>query len=188
MSVRVLIVDDQAPFRDVARTVVELTDGFEVVGEVETGEDSVTSARDLHPDLVLMDVNLPGMSGLEATKEILAGVEEARPVVVLVLSTYEADESVLARQRPEPRVSSQNRSSVPTGSARPGLRPSRLPERGQIAAAARAFTGMVPRTVVPAPGRERISTLPSSASNRSAMLVSPDPGLPPPAQIPCRRR
>jgi two-component system, NarL family, invasion response regulator UvrY len=85
MSVRVLIVDDQAPFRDVARTVVELTDGFEVVGEVETGEDSVTSARDLRPDLVLMDVNLPGISGLDATRQILAGVE-------LVLSTYEADE------------------------------------------------------------------------------------------------
>jgi len=91
MSVRVLIVDDQAPFRDVARTVVELTDGFEVVGEVETGEDSVTSARDLRPDLVLMDVNLPGISGLDATRQILASVEN-RPVVVLVLSTYEADE------------------------------------------------------------------------------------------------
>jgi two-component system invasion response regulator UvrY len=91
MTVRVLIVDDQAPFRDVARTVVELTEGFEVVGEVETGEDSVTSARELHPDLVLMDVNLPGISGLEATKEILAE-EATKPVVVLVLSTYEADE------------------------------------------------------------------------------------------------
>ena len=76
MSVRVLIVDDQAPFRDVARTVVELTDGFEVVGEVETGEDSVTSARDLRPDLVLMDVNLPGISGLDATRQILAGVHQ----------------------------------------------------------------------------------------------------------------
>ncbi len=92
MSVRVLIVDDQPPFRDVARTVVELTDGFEVVGEVETGEDSIRSARELRPDLVLMDVNLPGMSGLEATREILAGADDGTPVVVLVLSTYEADE------------------------------------------------------------------------------------------------
>jgi two-component system, NarL family, invasion response regulator UvrY len=91
MNVRVLIVDDQPPFRDVARTVVELTDGFEVVGEVETGEDSVRSARELRPDLVLMDVNLPGMSGLEATREILAGADNGTPVVVLVLSTYEAD-------------------------------------------------------------------------------------------------
>ena len=61
-----------------ARTVVELTDGFEVVGEVETGEDSVTSARELRPDLVLMDVNLPGISGLDATREILAEVEDSQ--------------------------------------------------------------------------------------------------------------
>ncbi|MBJ7609860.1 MAG: response regulator transcription factor [Candidatus Dormibacteraeota bacterium] len=92
MPVRVLIVDDQEPFRAVARTVVELTDGFEVIGESETGEDSVSSAEDLRPDLVLMDVNLPGINGLEATRQILAGRINGKPVVVLVLSTYEAAE------------------------------------------------------------------------------------------------
>ncbi len=92
MSVRVLIVDDQEPFRTVARTVVELTDGFEVVGEVETGEDSVSSARDLRPDLVLMDVNLPGINGLEATRRILAEAGDHKTIVVLVLSTYEAEQ------------------------------------------------------------------------------------------------
>lgn len=91
MPVRVLIVDDQEPFRAVARTVVELTDGFEVVGEAEDGEASVRMAHDLHPGLVLMDVNLPGISGLEATRRILADVA-TKPVVVLVLSTYEAAE------------------------------------------------------------------------------------------------
>jgi DNA-binding NarL/FixJ family response regulator len=89
MTVRVLIVDDQEPFRAVARLVVELTDGFEVVGEAVTGEDSVITARVLKPDLVLMDVNLPGINGLEATVQILA---EPAPPVVLVLSTYEPDE------------------------------------------------------------------------------------------------
>ena len=89
MTVRVLIVDDQEPFRAVARMVVEFTDGFEVVGEAATGEDSVISARALKPDLVLMDVNLPGISGLEAAAQILAG---PTPPVVLVLSTYEPDE------------------------------------------------------------------------------------------------
>ncbi|MEA2646792.1 MAG: two-component system, NarL family, invasion response regulator UvrY [Chloroflexota bacterium] len=89
MAVRVLIVDDQAPFRDAARTVVDLTDGFEVVGEAETGEDSVRMAHELRPDLVLMDVNLPGINGLDATRQILADID---PVVVLLLSTYEADE------------------------------------------------------------------------------------------------
>ena len=89
MTVRVLIVDDQQPFREAARMVVELTDGFEVAGEAETGEDSVAFAAELKPDLVLMDVNLPGINGLDATKLILAQPE---PPVVIVVSTYEYDE------------------------------------------------------------------------------------------------
>ena len=88
MFVRVLIVDDQAPFRMAARMVVEATDGFEVVGEAETGEESVELSRSLRPDLVLMDVNLPGIDGLEATRRILA---QGAPVVLL-LSTYEEEE------------------------------------------------------------------------------------------------
>jgi DNA-binding NarL/FixJ family response regulator len=90
VTVRVLIVDDQEPFRLAARMVVEATDGFDVVGEAESGEDSVTMAADLTPDLVLMDVNLPGIDGLDATRQILAGAGE--PVVVLLLSTYEEAE------------------------------------------------------------------------------------------------
>jgi DNA-binding NarL/FixJ family response regulator len=92
MAVRVLIVDDQEPFRVAARLVVEATDGFEVAAEVESGEASVEAARELAPDLVLMDVNLPGINGLEATRQILADGDGKRPVVVLVLSTYEAAE------------------------------------------------------------------------------------------------
>lgn len=90
MAVGVLIVDDQEPFRLAARAVVEATDGFEVVGEVDSGEASVDAARQLAPDLVLMDVNLPGIDGLEATRRILA--ESGGRVVVLLLSTYEAEE------------------------------------------------------------------------------------------------
>lgn len=89
MTVRVLIVDDQEPFRVAARMVVELTDGFEVVGEAESGEDSVAMAAELSPDLVLMDVNLPGIDGLDATRQILAA---SAAVVVLLLSTYEEAE------------------------------------------------------------------------------------------------
>jgi DNA-binding NarL/FixJ family response regulator len=89
MATRVLIVDDQEPFRLAARMVVEATEGFEAVGEAETGEDGVRLARELNPDLVLMDVNLPGINGLEATRQILSSTDR---VVILLLSTYEADE------------------------------------------------------------------------------------------------
>jgi DNA-binding NarL/FixJ family response regulator len=89
MPVRVLIVDDQEPFRLAARAVVESTDGFEVVGESASGEESIEAARNLQPDLVLMDVNLPGMNGLDATRDIL---RESKRVVILLLSTYEMEE------------------------------------------------------------------------------------------------
>jgi DNA-binding NarL/FixJ family response regulator len=89
MTVRVLIVDDQEPFRLAARAVVESTEGFDVVGESATGEASIEAARALQPDLVLMDVNLPGIDGLEATREIL---RESKRVVILLLSTYEMEE------------------------------------------------------------------------------------------------
>ena len=90
MPVRVLIVDDQEPFRMAARLVVEATDGFEVAGEAESGEASVRLAKKLKPDLVLMDVNLPGINGLDATRQILD--DDGDPPVVLVLSTYEEAE------------------------------------------------------------------------------------------------
>ena len=90
MPVRVLIVDDQEPFRMAARLVVEMTEGFEVVGEAESGESSVELAHELAPDLVLMDVNLPGINGLDATRQILEHQTES--VVVLLLSTYEEEE------------------------------------------------------------------------------------------------
>ena len=87
--VRVLIVDDQEPFRMAARMVVEATDGFEVVGESETGEAAVQHASELNPDLVLMDVNLPGINGLDATRQIL---QDSDRVIILLLSTYEEAE------------------------------------------------------------------------------------------------
>ena len=88
-NVRVLIVDDQEPFRSAARMVVEMSDGFEVVGEAESGEEGIDLAVELKPDLVPMDVYLPGIDGLEATRRITA--VEAAPRV-LVMSTHESEE------------------------------------------------------------------------------------------------
>ncbi|MGI9605773.1 MAG: response regulator [Acidimicrobiales bacterium] len=86
-DVRVLIVDDQLPFREASRMVVELTDGFEVVGEAENGEQAVEMSAALRPDLILMDVQMPGIDGLEATRRITAADDPPR---VLVMSTHES--------------------------------------------------------------------------------------------------
>jgi two-component system invasion response regulator UvrY len=88
-TVRVLIVDDQAPFRDVARTVVMVSPGFEVVAEAASGEEAVAAAAESDPQLVLMDINLPGINGLEATRQIV----DAHPdTIVILLSTYTRDD------------------------------------------------------------------------------------------------
>ncbi len=87
--VAVLIVDDQAPFRRAARAVIMATPGFEVVGEAETGEDAVRMAKELEPGLVLMDINLPGINGIEATRQITT---ERAETVVMLLSTYREEE------------------------------------------------------------------------------------------------
>src|SRR4051812_1338876 len=84
-TVSVLIVDDQHPFRAVARTVVDLTPGFAVAGEAESGEAAVAAVDEAPVDLVLMDINLPGINGIEATRRIRAAHPD---VAVILLSTY----------------------------------------------------------------------------------------------------
>ncbi len=86
-SVGVLIVDDQEPFRAVARTVVGLTPGFRVDGEAATGEEALRAVDHDVPSLVLMDIHLPGMTGIEATRIITALYPGT---TVLLLSTYAA--------------------------------------------------------------------------------------------------
>jgi two-component system invasion response regulator UvrY len=86
-AVGVLIVDDQAPFRRAARMVMAATPGFDVIAEAESGEEALEVYERLRPGLVLMDINLPGINGIEATRRIT----EAHPdATVLLLSTYQA--------------------------------------------------------------------------------------------------
>jgi DNA-binding NarL/FixJ family response regulator len=93
-AVRVLVVDDHESFRRVAAAVVEETAGFVVAGSVATGEESLVAAAAVEPDLVLMDINLPGMDGLEATRWLRSS---AHPPVVILLSTYDEDDFGRAR-------------------------------------------------------------------------------------------
>ncbi len=86
--VRVLVVDDVAVYLRAMVAVVAETPGFEVVAEASSGEDAMVVATQLRPDLVLMDVHLPGIDGVETTRRLLLG---ARPPIVLLLSTYDDD-------------------------------------------------------------------------------------------------
>jgi two-component system, NarL family, invasion response regulator UvrY len=86
-AVGVLIVDDQAPFRRAAKMVMAATPGFNVIGEAESGEEAVELFDELAPGLVLMDINLPGINGIEATRRITGAHPDA---TVLLLSTYQA--------------------------------------------------------------------------------------------------
>lgn len=82
----VLIVDDQAPFRNAARMVVTVAPGFTVVGEASSGEEALEVAATLSPDLILMDINMPGIDGIETIRRLIT----ARPeTVAFLLSTYE---------------------------------------------------------------------------------------------------
>jgi DNA-binding NarL/FixJ family response regulator len=81
-SIRVLTVDDQELFRGVARDVIEATPGFKAVGEAASGEAALEAVERLSPDLVLMDVRMPGMDGIEVARRLTAA--DTRTLVVLI--------------------------------------------------------------------------------------------------------
>jgi DNA-binding NarL/FixJ family response regulator len=88
--VRVLTVDDQAVFRRVAHDVIVATSGFESVGEAGSGEDGVAAVERLRPDLVLLDVRMPGIGGIDAARRITS----AHPDTVIVLVSIEEPDEV----------------------------------------------------------------------------------------------
>lgn len=84
-----LIVDDQEPFRAAARAVVSRVREFALIGEATSGEQAVDMAADLAPELILMDINMGGIDGLEATRLI---TETDQPPMVILVSTYLLEE------------------------------------------------------------------------------------------------
>lgn len=92
MTIRVLIADDQPLMRRGLRTVLELEPGLEVVGEAANGEEALELARASRPDVVLMDVQMPVMDGVEATRRL---VDEGGGARVLVLTTFDDEAYVL---------------------------------------------------------------------------------------------
>jgi pilus assembly protein CpaE len=82
----VMVVDDQAPFRMAARAVIRRSAGFSLAGEAENGVKALELANEIHPAVVLMDINMPEMGGIEATRRIVAELPET---FVILCSTYD---------------------------------------------------------------------------------------------------
>ncbi len=93
MSIRVLVADDQPLVRGGFRMILDERDDLELVGEAENGEQAIELTRSLDPDVVLMDVRMPGVDGVEATRRL---VEEGTRARILVLTTFDIDEYVYA--------------------------------------------------------------------------------------------
>jgi len=94
--IRVLIVDDQRLMRDGLRTLIELESDLDIAGEAEDGLRAITAYRDLGPDIVLMDVRMPNLNGVEATRRIKAHWPEAN---ILILTTFDDDEYIFEALR-----------------------------------------------------------------------------------------
>lgn len=90
--IRILLVDDHAVLRAGLRALLEAEPDFTVVGEAGTGEDALAKARELHPDVVVMDLSMPGMGGLEATRRLTQELPHTR---VLVLTMHGEEEHLL---------------------------------------------------------------------------------------------
>ncbi len=98
MSTRILIVDDQAVVRSGFRALLEDEPGFEIVGEARDGREAIALVARREPDVVLMDIRMPGMDGLEATRRLTAPGAD-HPVKVIVITTFDLDEYVFAALR-----------------------------------------------------------------------------------------
>ena len=97
--IRVLLADDQAMVRAGFRMILEAEPDIEVVGEAEDGARAIAAVRSLRPDVVLMDIQMPVVDGLEATRRVLGGRDDCPPCRVLILTTFERDDYVFEALR-----------------------------------------------------------------------------------------
>ena len=95
-KIRLMLVDDQSLFREALRTLLALQEDFEFVAEAENGERAVALARAHKPDVILMDLRMPVLGGVESTRRILSVLPATR---VVVLTTFEEDEEIFAAMR-----------------------------------------------------------------------------------------
>jgi DNA-binding NarL/FixJ family response regulator len=96
MTLRIVLADDQPLVRSGLTVLIADTPGFDVVGQAATGAEAVQLARDLQPDVIVMDIRMPAMDGIEATRRIIEGSGTTR---VLILTTFDDDDSVYASLR-----------------------------------------------------------------------------------------
>src|SRR5260370_30448671 len=115
--IRILIADDHPLFRDGLRALLESVPDLQVMGEAMTGNEVITQAASLQPDIVLMDIKMPGLNGIEATRRILQTSPHIR---ILILTMFEDDESVFAAVRAGAR-GYLLKGAVPWRAARPSL-------------------------------------------------------------------
>jgi DNA-binding NarL/FixJ family response regulator len=94
LSIKILIADDQALVRAGFKMILDAEDDLEVIGEAVDGRQAVEMARRMKPDVILMDIRMPELDGIEATKQVIAAAAEDQPVRVLMLTTFDLNEYV----------------------------------------------------------------------------------------------